>query len=380
MHNRENERAALKRKLLNGTSVNMPAPRRIGKTWTIGRLAEDLRKDGWVVVEADVEGIKTPEKFARELWKRIEAQSSITQSFRAHAKQRIAGLLGGEWDDNPLNALGRIDPIEFTETLIESLDSAGKAGKKAAIIVDEISYFFLKLAEADQEQAHAFAYQLRALQQRYKNVRWLITGSIGLSVIARRYGLEGAFVDFDTFTLEPFMPEEARSFMRDPAIQQQFNHLFDASDADFDSMFAELGWLAPYYLRTVANEVRPSIAVVDASLPRATAADFEAAFEKLLQPGRKSEFAVWREHIDKNLPDADRKLARTLLNVLSRDASGETEATLVAAAQADGGGGRRQVQEVIEILLNDGLIAKNGDRYSFRSGLIRRYWREYEAE
>lgn len=377
MHNRENERAALKRKLLHGTSVTMPAPRRIGKTWTIGRLAEDLRKDGWVVVEADVEGIKTPDKFARELWKRIEAQSSIAQSFRAHAKQRIAGLLGGGWDDNPLNALGRIDPIEFTETLIESLDSSGK---KVAIVIDEISYFFLKVAEADKEEAHAFAYQLRAFQQRYKNVRWLITGSIGLNVIARRYGLEGAFVDLDTFALEPFTPEEARSFMRDPAIQQQFNHLFDADDVDFDSMFAELGWLAPYYLRMVANEVRPSIAGLGDALPRATASDFEAAFEKLLQPGRKSEFAVWREHIDKNLPDPDQGLARTLLNVLSRDSSGETEATLVAAAQADGGSGRRQVQEVLEILANDGLIGKTGDRHAFRSGLIRRYWREYETE
>jgi hypothetical protein len=378
VHCRENERAALKRKLLNGASVNMPAPRRIGKTWTVGRLAEDLRKDEWVVVEADVEGIATPSGFARELCKRIEAQTSIAQSFRAHAKQRIAGLLGGDWDGNPLNALGRIDPIEFTETLIASLDSAGK---KAAIIVDEISYFFLKLAEADREQAHAFAYQLRAFQQRYKNVRWLITGSIGLSVIARRYGLEGAFVDFDTFTLEPFTPEEARSFMRDPAIQQQFNHLFDASDADFDSMFAELGWLAPYYLRMVANEVRPSIAAAaDGALPRATATDFGAAFDKLLQPGRRSEFAVWREHIDKNLPDPDQKLARTLLDALSRDSSGETEATLVAAAQSDGVAGKRQVQEVLEILSNDGLIGRAGDRYAFRSGLIRRYWREYEAE
>jgi len=377
MHNRENERAALKRKLLNGTSVNMPAPRRIGKTWTIGRLAGDLRTDDWVVVEADVQGIATAAGFAQELCKRIEAQSSIRERFRAHAKQRITGLLGGDWGDNPLNALGKIDPIEFTETLIASLDSAGK---KAAIIIDEISYFFLKLAEANREQAHAFAYQLRAFQQRYKNVRWLITGSIGLSVIARRYGLEGAFVDFDTFTLEPFTPQEARSFMRDPTIQQQFTHLFDASDDDFDSMFAELGWLAPYYLRMVANEVRPSVAGADGSLPRATAADFEGAFDKLLQPDRRSEFAVWREHIDKNLPDPDRKLARSLLAVLSRNSSGETEATLVAAAQADGSAGKRQVQEVLEILANDGLIGKTGDRYMFRSGLIRRYWREYEAE
>ena len=33
-----------------------------------------------------------------------------------------------------------------------------------------------------------------------------------------------------------------------------------------------------------------------------------------------------------------------------------------------------------EMLINDGLISKIEDRYQFRSGLVRRYWKEYEAE
>jgi hypothetical protein len=142
-----------------------------------------------------------------------------------------------------------------------------------------------------------------------------------------------------------------------------------------------LGWLAPYYLKMIANEVRPSIAGQGGKLPRATGADFEAAFEKLLQPNRRSEFAVWREHVNKNLPTADRTIALQLLNGLSQTVEGETEDTLLTqAVQIQASTTKRQVRDILGMLFIDGLIAKTGARYAFRSGLIRRYWLGYEAE
>jgi len=378
MHRREKERDQLKRKLESGISIHMPAPRRIGKTWTINRLAKDLRDVGWVVVEMDVEGMSTPQEFARDLCVRVEAQSSFKDRIKAHIFQRLGNLLGGEWGDKPLDAIGRVDPIEFAETLIASLN---EAGEKTAIIIDEISYFFLALAEQSPRDAHAFAYKIRAIQQRYKNVRWLITGSIGLDAVARRYDLEGAFVDFETFLLAPFTEDEARSYMRDPSVQQQLNHVFDASDADFNGMFEELGWLAPYYLKLVANEVRPCTVGAPGAASVACSTDFEAAFDKLLQPSRRSEFAVWREHIRKNLPVGDREIAELVLGSLSKASSGETQDTLYAeVSRVRPSVALRQLKEVLAILVNDGLLHKPTDRYSFRSGLVRRYWQEYEAQ
>ena len=378
MHNRKIERALLKRKLEAGVSIHMPAPRRIGKTWTIERLAEDLRSAGWQAIEMDVEGMRTSTDFASDLCKRIEAQITLADRWRAHFKKRMDNVLEGKWGDRPIDALGKIDPIEFAETLIAAL---AESSEKTAIIIDEIAYFFLGYAETSQQDARDFAYKLRALQQRYKKVRWLLTGSIGLDTIARRYGLAGAFVDFETFLLEPFTGAEARSYLRDPQIQQQFTHAFDASDADFDWMFEELGWLAPYYLQLVANEVRPSIPGKPGQISTATQADFEAAFERLLQPNRQAAFAVWDEHISKNLPIPDRTVAKHLLNVLSRSTDGETENTLLAkAVEVQGSATKLQVREVLSVLLNDSLITKTGDRYTFRSGLIRRYWQEYQAQ
>lgn len=378
MHNRSEERRLLKRKLEAGVSIHMPAPRRIGKTWTINRLATDLGAAGWHAVEVDVEGMRTVKEFARDLCMRIEGQVSIKDRFKNHLLQRLGSLLGGHGATSPLEALTRVDPVEFAETLIASLH---ESSDRSAIIIDEVAYFFLALAEEDPRGAHAFAYKLRALQQRYRNVRWLLTGSIGLDTIARRYGLEGAFVDFETFVLQPFTPDAARSFMRAPDIQQQFNHLFDAEDADFDAMFAELGWLAPYYLKMVANEVRPSISGTGNTLPKASLADFEAAFETLLQPNRRSGFAVWRDHVRKNLPAADRTIAESLLDVLSRTAEGESEDTLFAhVIKSQAGTTRHQVKDILDMLSNDGLLADTGGRHAFRSGLVRKYWSRYEAD
>jgi hypothetical protein len=59
MHHRLNERHALRAKLEAGVNINMLAPRRIGKTWTINRLADDLRQKDWQVIEMDVEGVRS---------------------------------------------------------------------------------------------------------------------------------------------------------------------------------------------------------------------------------------------------------------------------------------------------------------------------------
>ncbi len=376
MHTRPTERAALKQKLAAGVSLHMPAPRRIGKTWVMKRLAADLRDDDWLVIELDLQGKGAPSDLTQGLCHQIEMQQSFWKRLSAHARQRVDNLKGGRWGSDLKAAFGKLDPAEFLETLIASLNAQDG---RTAILIDEIAYFFLELAKTDADAAKALAYQMRALRQTFPKVRWLFLGSIGLTTIARRYGLDGAFVDLDPFTLQVFTPDEARSFLRAPETQQLLSHPFDADDADFDWMFAELGWLAPYYLTLVANEVRPSACKEDGT-PLATRDDIDAAFDALLQPDRKSAFCVWEDHVRKNLPAADQKIARHLMDSLSEYSDGEIQDTLLASAQErDGSVTRRKIKDILDMLLIDGLLTRTGDRYRFRSGLIRRYWQEYEA-
>lgn len=373
MHGRKSERDTLKRKLKAGQNIHMPAPRRIGKTWTINRLAEDMRKEGWLIVEVDVQGMSTTQKFARRLCQKIQGQLPKASGLHATFKNRLDALIGGNWGDNPINAIGKVDPVAFLDALLDALE---KEDRQSAIFVDEIAYFVLGFAEQNKDDAKDFFYELRNLQANYSKVRWLFTGSIGLNVVAERFGLGGAFVDLDTFILEPFNATEARSFLRDTATQNAFNHPFVASDEDLEILFDELGWLAPYYLKLVGNEVRPSGAALDGTLT-ATRDDLQAAMQKLLEPTRKSEFAVWREHIDKNLPKTDRNLARRVLGHLSASTDGEVASTLQSALVPET---PKAVRDILDILQSDGLVECAEGRYRFRSGLIRRYWQQYEAD
>lgn len=373
MHSRSVERDLLKRKLEAGVNVHMPAPRRIGKTWTINRLAEDLRNQGWLVVELDVQGISCPETFARRLCQKIQGQLPPTAGLWVEATQRFKNMIGGDWNGSPLEALGRLDAIPFLEALIEQLATECE---KSAIFIDEIAYFVLALSEQDSLKAKQFFYRLRGIQLANPTIRWLVTGSIGLDLVAERFGLGGAFVDLERFTLEPFDETAARSFLRDESTQIAFNHRFRASDDDLSYVFSELGWLAPYYLKLIGNEVCPSGKEVDGVLT-ATRADFDEAFRRLLDPSRKSDFAVWKEHIDKNFPQPDKKIARELLSMLSQESSGETIDTLIANFPVRS---RRELLFVLNILQNDGLVQEFEGRYRFRSGLIRRHWKEYETE
>ena len=79
MHNRPAERRELRRILLTGASVQMFAPRRIGKTWLIHKLAEDLRAEGWVTIVVDVEGMRTEEEFLRALCRKLEEAGGSAQ-------------------------------------------------------------------------------------------------------------------------------------------------------------------------------------------------------------------------------------------------------------------------------------------------------------
>lgn len=372
MHTRQHQRASLRKKLEACINIHMPAPRRIGKTWTINRLAEDLRKAGWVVVELDVQGMSSPEKFAGQLCRKIQGQLPQASGLWLGVKQRLDNLISGEWSGNPLDALGKVDPISFLEALVEELS---KGDGRSAIFVDEIAFFVLAFADENPVEAKNFFYQLRSIQLANPSVRWLFTGSIGLDVVADRFGIGGAFVDLERFILEPFTEDEARSFLRDEATQIGFNHRFLASDDNLSHVFKELGWLAPYYLKLIGNEVRPSGPQVDGALT-ATEGDFEAAFSRLLEPSRKGDFAVWKEHVDKNLLQSDRDTARKILNKLSQGFQGETLDTITASLSVQT---PAQIRSVLDVLQNDGMIQKVGDRFCFRSGLIRRYWKEYEA-
>lgn len=378
-HHRKTERAELRALLSAGSSILMLAPRRIGKTWLLKKIEEDMTAGGWLCIGADVEGKRTEDEFLRELCRAIEKKQDLGQRLFAHLSQRFRQATTDAAGGNLHDIVGKVDARTFLETLVESLN-----GEPAPtlILIDEIALFVLERARENPASVTALLYHLRKLQQAYPNVRWFLTGSVGLDVVARRHGISGALLDYDSFELDAFDAEAARSYVEHLSATGQITHPFACNDESFDQIVLELGWLSPYYLRQIALLTRASGPAAPGSrLPTATRADVIAAAKALLAPRRRMHFAKWEEHIVKNFERSETERLRTILDTAAQDRTGEIEATFMTRLHD---AGRKmsaaELREALYALSNDGFLAKHDGRWRFQSELLRRYWQEYMSE
>jgi uncharacterized protein len=374
-HHREQERADLKGRLMTGASILMLAPRRIGKTWLLGKIAEDMRAEGWLCIEIDVEGMQGEDQFLRALCAEIEKTQDLTKRLWAHLSVRLKQLTGNSETRDLKEAATKVDPRGFLETLVEALD---QESVKTLLLIDEIALFVLERVRQDPDGARSLLYHLRKLQQAHRNVVWFLTGSVGLDVVARRYELQGTMLGYDTFPLLPFSEEAAHAYLEDLNAQRVVPRPFKFGDGAFNLLANELGWLSPYYLRQIALAVRPTGGDAGSSRQFATYADISAAIEQLLSPTSRLHFSAWEEHIKKNFEKDETNLLRALLDAACDAPAGETEGTLLTRLQDQGLTMKpRLLKDSLLVLQVDGYLEKVGDHWRFRSGLLRRYWKEY---
>lgn len=375
LHHRPEERRRLKRLLLGGTDILMLAPRRIGKTWLMKTVDKDLTADGVTCVRIDVEGMDSEAAFLRTLCQGIDGKQTIVTSVTNFLTAKLKQARSGNAGSSLAEMLGTTDPRVFSDTLIAALH---EQGTRTVIMIDEFSLFVWGLSRKDPDGARTLLYHLRRLQQEYANVSWLLTGSIGLDVVARRLNLEGALLDFETFGLAPFDDGAARSFLLEQSNDGLLDQPYDLTEDGFTHLSRELGWLSPYYLAHIARLVKP--AAQAGGRASAGRMEVERAFEALLSPLHRSYFAPWLEHIRKNFLPEDTGRLELILARCCQTAAGETEETLLGLLNPTPGAvGLRALKDLLLSLGNDGYLVKDADRWRFRSGLLRRYWLEYNA-
>lgn len=365
-HFRRDEREALVNLLLSGKSVLMLAPRRIGKTWLMDRVKEDLEAGDIRVIKVEVAGLGTEQEFLNELCKGIDKAKDIKAQVWTQFLQRIRQAAGNNEAGTLAQAVGRLDPRQFLETLVEELN---KDGATTVVMIDEIALFVQELAKRDPDAARRLLYQIRKLWQGCKNVVWFLTGSIGLDEIGRRHDMAGALLGIEPFSLQPFSARQAHSFFLELKGRSLVRD-FEFAEGGFDYLTAELGWLSPYHLEHVFKLIEPTSG-------KATKEDVEASFAKMLSSGFRLHFAGWDEHIDKNFPPDEAADMHLLLAIAAQHADGEMEATFLARLRA--GTPRRKLTNLLTSLSNNAYLIKDGERWRFRSGLLRRYWLEYVA-
>ena len=378
-YGRRTETDAIFRRFDAGKNLLMPGPRRLGKTFVLERLEERAQGYGYVAVRFDVSHCRDEREFFTKLCQAIEAKREQGDSLLASLHQRVKQVIqgsstgSGPWWQSALN----LNWETFAEHLIAAL--AEDPQRHWAILIDELPVFLLHLEATPNglAQVKSIAYRLREFRERFPQLRWLITGSIGIEPLARRGEYLGAFNNLEPFELHPLSPDAATALLQDWPQAGFFEHRERVSIHEAEAIVAASGWLSAFYLEAFGKQLQGSPAE-DA----ATALErVEDARKRLLQPVNRNYFETWPEHIRKNFTDPTQGRLFALLAYLSDFPHGLSSSGLMPVLN-DPSLSTNDLRRLLNTLEEDGFLVSdhNNDHHRFRMELLRLWWKRYLPE
>jgi hypothetical protein len=374
--NRKSEIARFWRDL-DSDNLLLLAPRRVGKTSLMRKMAEEAHGKGFNPVFADVSDCADELAFVQRLYATILEHESANLLWKQITNSALGKVIG-----RVQKAGGVGFSIEFqsgspawTRLGEELADALSKLEDRWLIQIDELPVFVLKLlnhgATPQRERVREFLYWLRRLRLQYTSVRWMLAGSIGLDTVTTRLNIADSINDLRIVTLGAFDSDAADAMLQVLAT----THRLPLSGEVRSYIIAKAGWPAPYYLQLIFHQLR------DSNHPLTTA-DVDKAIEDLLRPSHKNYFDYWRQRLTEELGQPDAGYAITVLNAACQDSAGVSRDLLsqrLAASIQDAGDRDEKLRYILDILQNDGYLVEAQERWHFQFPLLREYWRRRVA-
>ncbi len=355
-------------------SLVLTAPRRVGKTSLLRGFVHHVRANGGRAVYVDVQGAASELGFVERL---VAALRAVPEGEVPRAVFRRMGNLIGRIESFKAGVEIKLRDAEVAvwrregDELREILAAVAQArGAGWFILVDELPVLVKNLADLEEgarraDQFLSWCRELRQLQTSAVPVRWVFCGSIGLVALTNRLGLTKTINDLAEFRLGPFEDQTAREFLHALATTQQL--AMDTALAD--AIVARTRWLIPHHLQIVFHELN---ARREARPPAERVAD---AFAEAVR--KRHYFEPWYERLDEELSASDARHARAMLEVCAKDPDGVRFATLsgsIADELTDARSRQETVLRLVRALEEDGYVEASGDRWRFRSELLRSFW------
>ncbi len=349
--------AALQRGL-DAEHVLFLAPRRTGKTSLLKQVAKQP-PSGAKAIYINLERFSHPKDWIAQMAKELAKHKGWFE-----AKKRVGGFLSRFESE-----FFKLTETGWTDSAGEFLEELNRLDQAVLFLLDEfpimINLFAKRHGELEAESALRW---FRAWRQENLggNVRFLLTGSIGLDSVVRRLGFPDAINDLRRQELWPLQDAEAIALTQRLACD---NCGLDAPlAAEMAGEFLRLAGTAwPYFLQLFVAELQ------EANPRPATLASVKPIYDKVVF-GKRNQYA---EHMWKRLNDvfpaplAD--AARAVLRLVADSSNGVERQELRARTPVIE---PEDFNYVLDVLMHDGYLSETEDgRFFFFTNLLRDYWR-----
>lgn len=358
---------------LETDNVVLSAPRRVGKSSLMQQLLKEAPARHWQAVYMSAEDVGDEKDFVARLYAEVarapqmeEVAASLSRQ-KAGEKLKNVSKLSVSALSVELRQQATTGWQELADALQESLWGLSP-GRKLLLMVDELPVFLLALLQQSPQRAVDFLRWFRALRQgpvhRSDDLRWLVAGSVGLAPLARRERWSAHINDLYPFSLGAYSPDVADSFLE--ALSKRYDLGMDPALRAL--LLQKVGWPIPFYLQLFVSELRDRRPV--------TVQAIEAATESLLGLDARKHFAPWWERLQDELGATDASAARAILSGCAADPGGASRGTIRTLVEGYYGEKERDERRLwlMEVLEGDGYLVEDGERWRFRSPLLRAVW------
>lgn len=361
---REAELASAWKKLEDGNSLILAAPRRVGKTSFAKKIADIAEQSGWTAIYLDLEGIKTEKEFVEYMIFMLQK----CQHIFPRLKEGLKSLISYSKPSVTYKDVEVKFEMNFPkEDLFRKLNSILEDIKdeNLLIICDELAIYLDYIITDRQEVSNAdfFLNMLRSYRQiRHNSHRWIFCSSISIESFLERHGLSKSINDVERFRLDELNPVEADGLLA--ALAESYKVEFPEAARSY--LLARVGHALPYYIQLMFSELW-NIKIMEAA-PIISKEDVDQAYEMLVQ---KQYLNTWAERLN-DFPGKD--LMRKVLNAIAKDSNGCSRDVLEMLFMGEDNA-NEVVSNILTALINDGYIVRSrSGQYVFRSFLLRDYW------
>jgi SHS2 domain-containing protein len=141
--------------------------------------------------------------------------------------------------------------------------------------------------------------------------------------------------------------------------------------------FNKIEELSPYYIQLFYKELRELALQTDQQMNKALVN--QVYKERLLGATGQRALSHYQERLDQALSKDEAKAARDILDLASERAQGISEAKLYDRMDDELSTPADMIDPLLRILLHDGYLKRDGQRFRFRSPLLRDWWRGERA-